>query len=242
MAAAGLGARQRGRGDRARRRGQRDVLEVGARLAVTSRRRVVELLGQRSQPVAVAHHRGVSRSSPAAVRRGAARAAPAARAAIVATRPGSPRRARRPPCRPGRRRPDPRAGCWTPAGSRRACRCARPRPRRTGPRVRCARDTSVTHAAAAVVRARHHRDRLARRVDARCHGTPRSRSGTAGAKPVDAAGVEVDTRIPGRGQSRVDRRGDHVARRQVTHRVHARGDRIALRINQYRALAAHAPR
>ena len=62
--------------------------------------------------------------------------------------------------------------------------------------------------------------------------------GNRRAKSVDRAGVEVDAGIPGRGQPGVDGGGDDVAGREVAHRVHAGGDRIALRVKQNRALAA----
>ncbi len=92
-------------------------------------------------------------------------------------------------------------------------------------------------AAAAVVRARHDRDGLADGVDA--GGAARGGDGgEPGLEAVDAAGVEVDARIAGGLQPRVDGGRDHVARRQVAHRMNAGRHRIALAVKQYRTLAA----
>ena len=92
-------------------------------------------------------------------------------------------------------------------------------------------------AAAAVVRPRDDRDGLTDGVDA-C-GPARGGDGREpGLEAVDAAGVEVDARIAGGLQPRVDRGRDDVARRQVAHRVNTGRYRIALPVKQYRTLTA----
>jgi hypothetical protein len=94
------------------------------------------------------------------------------------------------------------------------------------------------HAAAAVVRTGSHRDRLANGIDAGC--LTRSGDGRESAREVvDAAGVEEDAFVAEHPQPGVDGAGHHVAGRQVAHRVHACGHRIALTVNQSRALAAN---
>ncbi|CFB95001.1 Uncharacterised protein [Mycobacterium tuberculosis] len=93
------------------------------------------------------------------------------------------------------------------------------------------------YAAAAVVRTGNNRDRLPDGVNA---GSPAGCRDCRepGREALDAAGVEVDARIAGGLQPRVDGGGDDVARRQITHRMHACRYRIALPVHQDRTLAA----
>ena len=105
-------------------------------------------------------------------------------------------------------------------------------PGQLGPAVHVGDD-----AAAAVVRARHDRDRLPGGVDAGGPAGGRDRR-EAGLEAVDGARVEVDARVAGRLQPRVDGRRDDVARGQIAHRMHAGRDRIACRSTQHRAFAA----
>ena len=109
---------------------------------------------------------------------------------------------------------------------------------RSEPARQCGSAVDVgTHPAAAVVRTRNHRDRTRRRVDTGVAARGGHGGETLG-EPLDGSGVEKDTLVSGLTQAGLDRSGHHVARGQVTHRVHPRRHRLAAGIVQDRALTA----
>ena len=234
MAAAGLGAGQ-GRGrDGARCGGECDIFEVAAGLENTWRRGV-EFLRQPLEAVAVADHRRVARHRTLQVgpRQGAThgllRQRRMARPGINGVRRG------RLPCPAADDQALQKAVgrqpvCTMQAGAGHLT--GREKARQIGAAVHVGH-----HAAAAVVRARHHRNRFARRIDA--GGTARRRHRREPPlEAIDAACVEIHTRIAGQGQPRVDRGRHHVARCEVAHRMHSGCHRMPLPINENRALTA----
>ena len=118
--------------------------------------------------------------------------------------------------RAARRRPAPRAASSRPAGWRRGARCRPPRRSRTGS-ARLVRPSLVDHhAAAAVVRGRHHRDGLHRACRCRARGSARGCWGS-GARPEVArqvGHVEETQSAPRPLQLGVDGAGHDVARRE----------------------------
>ena len=88
------------------------------------------------------------------------------------------------------------------------------------------------------MRARGHRDGLTNRVDT---GRPAGGGDGREAAPeiLDTAGVEINALVADRAQPGVDSAGHHIAWRQIPHRMHTRGHRIALTVNQSRTLAAN---
>ena len=203
MAAAALGAGQRRGGD-ARRAVAVSATSSKSRAVVD--RRAVGGVGQDvGEPAQARRRRGRPTrrgSSPLQLAAVQARRGRPASGDRRASRPRS-RGVRRPrPARRGRRPPDPPAGCWTPAGSRRACPVRATSPAANSPGSSVRPYTSVDDAAAAVVRARHHRNRLARRVDAR---------GPAGGG--DGRERVSKPSIRGRRGTRTDRRSRSAARR-----------------------------
>ncbi len=233
MTSAGLGAGQRSRRDDPRRQSERNIFHVRAGHH-RARRGVIECIDEQIESVRVTNHRrppghrllhtpAIQRNPLSWLnfchRRAGTMGVPGSLTACPATDHEALQQA------VGRQSVGTvHTGAGHLAGSEQA--------RQSGPAV----DVGA-HPAAAVVRTRNYRDGLAHRVDTGI--TARGGDGREPlGEPLDGSGVEKDTLVSGLTQAGLDRSGHHVARGQVTHRVHARRHRLAAGIAQDRALTA----